>query len=136
MKALIQRVTRAKVTVQQQIVGEIDSGLLVLLGIDAGDSESVADRLASKVANYRVFADDSEPVSRTELLKLRGQLKETRTALRDMTALYQEDVYELRTQMRYIFHAVSMAKEGREEEKVEISSEFKDLRLRIDALEN
>ncbi|MEK9590979.1 MAG: D-aminoacyl-tRNA deacylase, partial [Gammaproteobacteria bacterium] len=35
MKALIQRVTRAKVTVEQQIVGEIDAGLLVLLGIDA-----------------------------------------------------------------------------------------------------
>ena len=46
MKALIQRVTRALVTVEQQIVGEIDSGLLVLLGIDAGDTESVADRLA------------------------------------------------------------------------------------------
>ena len=59
MKALIQRVTRAKVTVQQQIVGEIDAGLLVLLGIDAGDSESAADRLASKVASYRVFADDA-----------------------------------------------------------------------------
>ena len=59
MKALIQRVTRAKVAVQEQIVGEIDAGLLVLLGIDAGDSESVADRLASRVASYRVFADDA-----------------------------------------------------------------------------
>ena len=59
MKALIQRVIRAKVTVEQQIVGEIDGGLLVLLGIDAGDSESIADRLASKVVNYRVFADDA-----------------------------------------------------------------------------
>ena len=59
VKAMIQRVTRAKVTVHQQIVGEIDAGLLVLLGVDAGDTESVANRLASKVVNYRVFADDA-----------------------------------------------------------------------------
>lgn len=57
MKALIQRVTRAKVSVQNEVVGEISAGLLVLLGIDARDSESIADRLASKVVNYRVFAD-------------------------------------------------------------------------------
>ena len=59
MKALIQRVTRAKVSLQNEVVGEIGAGLLVLLGIDAGDSESIADRLASKVVNYRVFADDA-----------------------------------------------------------------------------
>ena len=43
MKALIQRVTRAKVSVQHEVVGEISAGLLVLLGIDARDSESIAD---------------------------------------------------------------------------------------------
>ena len=57
----------------------------------------------STTESHRLFSDDSEPVLRTEFLKLRGQLKDTRTALRDMTALYQEDVYELRTQLRYIF---------------------------------
>ena len=58
MKAVIQRVTRAKVSVDGQIVGAIDRGLLVLAGVQRGDQESDADWLADKIANLRIFSID------------------------------------------------------------------------------
>ena len=57
MKALIQRVSQAKVEVDNQIVGEIGPGLLVLLGVDREDDQAKADQLLHKVVNYRIFAD-------------------------------------------------------------------------------
>jgi len=57
MRALVQRVTRAAVRVQGELVGEIGAGLLVLLGVTHEDDEAVADRLAEKVLALRVFAD-------------------------------------------------------------------------------
>lgn len=58
MIALIQRVTQAKVEVDNQIVGEIGQGLLVLLGVQKEDDQVKADRLIEKVLNYRVFSDE------------------------------------------------------------------------------
>ncbi len=57
MKALVQRVSRASVTVDGAIVSSIGPGLLVLLGVTHDDDEAVADRLADKVRALRVFAD-------------------------------------------------------------------------------
>ena len=57
MIGLIQRVSRAKVTVDDQIVGAIDKGLLILLGVEHADDEAAADKLAQRIANYRVFTD-------------------------------------------------------------------------------
>lgn len=57
MKALIQRVTEARVTVDQAIVGSIDRGLLVLVGVDPGDATASIDKMAYRLLNYRVFAD-------------------------------------------------------------------------------
>ncbi|EKE75906.1 D-aminoacyl-tRNA deacylase [Gallaecimonas xiamenensis] len=57
MIALIQRVTQARVDIAGATVGAIDQGLLVLLGVEKGDDEAKAKRLADKVAKYRVFAD-------------------------------------------------------------------------------
>ncbi len=57
MIALIQRVSSASVEVEQQIVGEINQGLLVLLAIEPQDDEKKAKRLAERVAGYRVFED-------------------------------------------------------------------------------
>ncbi|MGX2986727.1 D-aminoacyl-tRNA deacylase [Ursidibacter sp. B-7004-1] len=59
MIALIQRVKWAKVEVEQQVVGEIATGLLVLLGVEQQDDQTSADRLLEKVLNYRVFADEN-----------------------------------------------------------------------------
>jgi D-tyrosyl-tRNA(Tyr) deacylase len=57
MRALIQRVTRASVTVENETVSAIGPGLLVLLGITHDDDEAAGDRLADKVASLRVFED-------------------------------------------------------------------------------
>ncbi|MBV9046915.1 MAG: D-tyrosyl-tRNA(Tyr) deacylase, partial [Solirubrobacterales bacterium] len=59
MRALIQRVTRASVTVGDQMVAEIGPGLLVLLGVSRTDSERDAEWLADKVRSLRVFPDSS-----------------------------------------------------------------------------
>ncbi len=59
MKALLQRVTWAKVEVNNRVVGEINSGILVLLGVEKDDTEEKAKRLAQRVTNYRMFSDDN-----------------------------------------------------------------------------
>jgi len=58
MRAVVQRVTRAKVTVENEIVGEINRGLAVLLGVARDDSETDAKYLASKICALRIFDDD------------------------------------------------------------------------------
>ncbi|MDN3637321.1 D-aminoacyl-tRNA deacylase [Simiduia curdlanivorans] len=57
MKALIQRVTQASVAVDGETIGAINQGLLVLLGVEKSDDESVAAKLLEKLLNYRVFSD-------------------------------------------------------------------------------
>ena len=59
MLGLIQRVSEASVTVDGKIVGEIGTGLLLLLGVEKGDDISNAERLLDKVLAYRVFGDDN-----------------------------------------------------------------------------
>lgn len=58
MLGLIQRVKRASVEVDGKLVGAIDQGLLLLLGVEKNDSQATADKLLDKVLAYRVFADD------------------------------------------------------------------------------
>ncbi len=58
MRAVLQRVARASVTVDGQIVGQIGRGWLVLLGVAQGDTDADADRLAEKIAGLRAFEDD------------------------------------------------------------------------------
>jgi D-tyrosyl-tRNA(Tyr) deacylase len=58
MRAVIQRVRRGQVTVEGQAVGEIGLGLVILLGVGHSDGPVEADRLAAKIANLRIFADD------------------------------------------------------------------------------
>ena len=57
MKCLLQRVTQASVTVADEVVGEIDQGLLVLVGVEHGDTEQTVTRMAERLLRYRVFAD-------------------------------------------------------------------------------
>ncbi len=58
MRAVIQRVSRANVTVSGEVVGEIGAGLLVLLGVEQGDTQDDVVWMANKVAGLRVFEDD------------------------------------------------------------------------------
>lgn len=57
MIALIQRVSRASVTVEDEVTGEIGPGLLVLLGVEKDDDEQKANRLCERVLGYRIFSD-------------------------------------------------------------------------------
>jgi D-tyrosyl-tRNA(Tyr) deacylase len=59
MRAVVQRVSRAQVMVDEEIVGKIGRGLLVLLGVTHADSEADADYLADKIAGLRVFEDEN-----------------------------------------------------------------------------
>ena len=59
MRALIQRVSEASVRVDGDIVGQIDAGLLVLLGVGEGDTEEDLDFLVKKISGMRIFADDA-----------------------------------------------------------------------------
>lgn len=59
MRALIQRVSEASVTVDSQVTGEIGTGLLVLICAMQGDTEAQADKLAAKIAKCRIFQDDA-----------------------------------------------------------------------------
>jgi len=59
MRALIQRVTNASVTVDGEIIGKIDQGLLILICAMQGDTETQADKLAAKIAKLRIFDDQA-----------------------------------------------------------------------------
>jgi D-tyrosyl-tRNA(Tyr) deacylase len=64
MRAVVQRVSRAQVSVSSAVVGKIERGLLVLLGVAGPDTESDADYLAEKIAGLRIFEDDAGKMNR------------------------------------------------------------------------
>jgi len=67
VRALLQRVSRAEVRVGDEVVGRIGPGLVVLLGVGPDDDAAVADGLARKVAELRIFADDEGRTNRSLL---------------------------------------------------------------------
>jgi D-tyrosyl-tRNA(Tyr) deacylase len=73
MRAVIQRVSRAKVTVGGEIVGEIGNGILVLLGVAEDDSEKDAVYLLEKTLNLRIF-EDADGKMNSSLLEIKGGL--------------------------------------------------------------
>lgn len=72
MRAVVQRVSRASVTVDDQIVGAINLGFLILLGVAEDDSQDDVIRLAGKIAGLRVFEDDAEKMN-LDLTQVSGQ---------------------------------------------------------------
>jgi D-aminoacyl-tRNA deacylase len=71
MRAVVQRVSRASVTVDGRVTGEIGPGLMILLGVGGGDTSRVAASLAEKVANLRIFEDDQGKMN-LSLLDVKG----------------------------------------------------------------
>lgn len=63
MIALIQRVRRASVSVEDETVGAIGTGLLILLGVEKGDDEQKSQRLAERVLGYRIFGDENDKMN-------------------------------------------------------------------------
>jgi D-aminoacyl-tRNA deacylase len=67
MRAVVQRVSRARVTVEDRITGEIAAGLMILLGVGRNDTSTVAVGMAGKIANLRIFEDDEGKMNRSLL---------------------------------------------------------------------
>ncbi len=67
MRAVVQRVSRARVVVENKLTGEIGPGLMVLLGVGRDDNSAAASYLADKVANLRIFEDDQGKMNRSLL---------------------------------------------------------------------
>lgn len=73
MKALIQRVDRASVTIDGKLFSQIGQGLLVLLGVEKGDEKLNADKLAEKLVKLRIFEDENEKMNKS-LLDVSGEM--------------------------------------------------------------
>ncbi|MCF6189266.1 MAG: D-aminoacyl-tRNA deacylase [Cocleimonas sp.] len=73
MIALIQRVTHANVTVGDETIGKTGEGILLLLGVEKGDTHKNADDLLNKVINFRIFADEDGKMN-VSLLNFNGEL--------------------------------------------------------------
>ncbi len=65
MLSLIQRVSQASVSVDDEVVGQIGPGLLALVGVEPGDDEATLSRMADRLLGYRVFADDAGKMNRS-----------------------------------------------------------------------
>ena len=65
MRAVVQRVSRAKVTVERKITGETGAGLMILLGVGKADTPEVAAAFAEKIANLRIFEDEAGKMNRS-----------------------------------------------------------------------
>src|SRR5262245_23219240 len=72
MRAVLQRVSRARVSVDVKVTGEIGPGLMILLGVGKRDSSVVAASLAEKTANLRIFEDDQQKMN-LSLLDVKGE---------------------------------------------------------------
>jgi len=71
MRAVVQRVSRARVTVEGRVTGEITTGLVILIGVGRSDTSAIAASMAEKIANLRIFEDDQGKMNRS-LLDIRG----------------------------------------------------------------
>jgi len=71
MRMVVQRVSRAKVTVEGRVTGEIGAGLMILLGVGKEDTSSVAAAMAEKASNLRIFEDEQGKMNRS-LLDVKG----------------------------------------------------------------
>ena len=73
MKALIQRVKRASVTIENELYSKIGAGVLVFLGVEKTDSEENADKLVDKISKLRIFEDENEKMN-LSLLDVKGSI--------------------------------------------------------------
>ena len=73
MKGLIQRVSSAQVVVDGEVIGKIDKGILLLLGVEKDDDTTRADKLIDKVTTYRIFSDDDGKMN-LSLRDIEGEL--------------------------------------------------------------
>ena len=73
MRFVIQRVTHSSVTVDGQVIGKIDKGFMVLIGVEDSDTKAIADKMISKLIGLRVFQDDNDKMN-LSLKDVNGEL--------------------------------------------------------------
>lgn len=73
MKGLIQRVKRASVTIDGKVYSKINQGILILLGVEKGDNEQKADKLADKLCKLRIFEDEDGKMNKS-ILDVNGEI--------------------------------------------------------------
>ena len=73
MKTVIQRVSNATVKVTEQIIGKIEKGLVILLGISNNDTEKTIEQMAHKISNLRIFSDENEKMN-LSIKDINGQI--------------------------------------------------------------
>jgi D-aminoacyl-tRNA deacylase len=73
MKAVVQRVSKASVKVDNRIISKIENGMLILLGVKKGDAKKEAELLAKKIINLRIFSDAEDKMN-LSLLDIKGQI--------------------------------------------------------------
>jgi D-tyrosyl-tRNA(Tyr) deacylase len=73
MKALIQRVKRASVTIDNELYSQIGAGMLVLLGVEKGDTKENADKLAEKLSKLRIYEDENEKMN-LSIMDVKGEM--------------------------------------------------------------
>lgn len=73
MRAVVQRVSRARVIVDSSVTGEIANGLVVLLGVGRDDTSAIATGMAEKISNLRIFEDDQRKMNRS-LVEVKGSV--------------------------------------------------------------
>lgn len=73
MRAVVQRVSNSSVTVDQNVVGKIDKGIMVLLGVNDDDNSKDVEYLVDKIVNLRIFEDENEKMN-LSLLDIKGDL--------------------------------------------------------------
>jgi D-tyrosyl-tRNA(Tyr) deacylase len=73
MKIVVQRVIRSSVSVNEEVVGEIGRGLMILFGAEKGDGDEAVNALADKVLNLRIFSDDEGKMNRS-CLDVKGEI--------------------------------------------------------------
>lgn len=73
MKAVIQRVNEANVVVDEKVVGQINKGILVLLGCHKNDKEENIDQLVDKIINFRIFQDENDKMN-LSLMDINGEI--------------------------------------------------------------
>ena len=65
MKVVLQRAKYAEIKVEEKIVGKIENGLLIFLGIGKNDNENIADKLVKKICNMRIFEDENNKMNKS-----------------------------------------------------------------------
>jgi len=73
MRAVVQRVSRSSVRVDDEIIGSVKKGIMVLLGVESGDTEKDVDYMVEKIINLRIFEDEDE-VMNFSLLDIKGEM--------------------------------------------------------------